>query len=86
MNGSTIYYRNPQSTAFCDRLGIRNLNDLFSEAASSHLGVPYFYNTTIGRKLIAAGSSEAIPSADGDSSGNPDEIDIGGGDDVMYFT
>jgi len=66
----SLYYRNPQSTVFCEKLGIRNLNDLFAEASASFnfLGVPQYY----------ASAPELYENAKmiEEKAGDPNEIDV----------
>ncbi|VDM41547.1 unnamed protein product [Toxocara canis] len=39
---SEFYYRNPQSSEFCAKLGIRDLNEMLCAQSKESLGVPYF--------------------------------------------
>uniref|UniRef100_A0A914HMD6 Lariat debranching enzyme C-terminal domain-containing protein n=1 Tax=Globodera rostochiensis TaxID=31243 RepID=A0A914HMD6_GLORO len=71
----SLYYRNPQTQQFCERLGIRDLNLLFAQKSADFLGVPHFLNLTP--------SSESQPElrplteATTTTAANPDEIDLG---------
>uniref|UniRef100_A0A7E4USH6 DBR1 domain-containing protein n=1 Tax=Panagrellus redivivus TaxID=6233 RepID=A0A7E4USH6_PANRE len=40
-NEPCLYYRNPQTTEFCDKLGITNLNRLLYEANNECNGIPF---------------------------------------------
>ncbi|VDO80011.1 unnamed protein product, partial [Onchocerca flexuosa] len=39
-----LYYRNPQSTEFCAKLGIRDLNEMLCSLSMDGLGIPYYVN------------------------------------------
>ncbi|KAL3997568.1 Lariat debranching enzyme C-terminal domain family protein [Acanthocheilonema viteae] len=39
-----LYYRNPQSTEFCAKLGIRDLNEMLCSLSTNGLGIPYYIN------------------------------------------
>jgi hypothetical protein len=74
----TNHFRNPQSTIFCDKLSITDLNELFANAAFSEncLGIPHYY-------VVASSSAKTDEkTADETSKVNPDEIDLGDSDDV----
>ncbi|VDK43176.1 unnamed protein product [Gongylonema pulchrum] len=37
-----LYYRNPQTTEFCNKLGIKDLNEMLCALSMQGLGVPYY--------------------------------------------
>ncbi|VIO95577.1 Uncharacterized protein BM_BM17615 [Brugia malayi] len=39
-----LYYRNPQSTEFCAKLGIKDLNEMLCSLSMNGLGIPYYIN------------------------------------------
>ncbi|EJD76242.1 hypothetical protein LOAG_16772 [Loa loa] len=39
-----LYYRNPQSTEFCAKLGIKDLNEMLCSLSMDGLGIPYYIN------------------------------------------
>uniref|UniRef100_A0A7E4ZQM7 DBR1 domain-containing protein n=1 Tax=Panagrellus redivivus TaxID=6233 RepID=A0A7E4ZQM7_PANRE len=41
-NEPCLYYRNPQTTEFCDKLNITNLNRLLYESNNQFIGIPFF--------------------------------------------
>uniref|UniRef100_A0A0R3RI90 DBR1 domain-containing protein n=1 Tax=Elaeophora elaphi TaxID=1147741 RepID=A0A0R3RI90_9BILA len=41
-----LYYRNPQSTEFCAKLGIKDLNEMLCSLSLNELGTPYYLNGT----------------------------------------
>ncbi|KAL3072790.1 hypothetical protein niasHS_017764 [Heterodera schachtii] len=67
----SLYYRNPQTQQFCERLGIRDLNLMFAQASADCLGIPHFLCVTQPLESVQnpAETTKAVP--------NPDEIDLG---------
>ena len=68
-----LLFRNPQSTIFCQKLGITDLNGFFADAAATEnfLGIPQYYLDRIPNENNAENANAVeneLP--------NPDEIDI----------
>lgn len=74
-----ILYRNPQTTVFCEKLGICDLNLMLCEQRPSAVEVPYYCEMKLREQESAEAHKAAIDSADGVVvvTNNPDEIDIG---------
>ncbi|KAI1713364.1 calcineurin-like phosphoesterase domain-containing protein [Ditylenchus destructor] len=74
----SLYYRNPQSTEFCEKLGINDFNYMLCQKNPQSLGVPYF--------CLQQKSAPAINQANStQAKGNPDEINIGDVDNDDEF-
>ncbi|KAL3120351.1 hypothetical protein niasHT_001164 [Heterodera trifolii] len=67
----SLYYRNPQTQQFCERLGIRDLNLMFAQASADCLGIPHFLCVTQPLESVQnpTETTKVVP--------NPDEIDLG---------
>uniref|UniRef100_A0AC34F6V8 Lariat debranching enzyme C-terminal domain-containing protein n=1 Tax=Panagrolaimus sp. ES5 TaxID=591445 RepID=A0AC34F6V8_9BILA len=71
-----LYYQNPQSTEFCEKLQITNFNKLLYEKTKDCQGIPYFQRLN---NATAAGGAEEIDLGDLDDEAAVDEF----GDDFF---
>lgn len=71
--------RNPQSTVFCEKLGITDLNELFANAAAldNCLGIPHYFASR------QEDEAEEVQETSQLANRNPEEIDINLDDDEV---
>jgi len=73
----SLYYRNPQSTEFCEKLGIRDLNQIYClSTPNQFIGVPYYCHfPPVEHPPVQ--DKQSAEEAGKSSEKNPDEIDVG---------
>ncbi|CAK5076425.1 unnamed protein product [Meloidogyne enterolobii] len=71
----SLYYRNPQSQQFCEKLGIQDLNLQFAQASVNFLGIPYFLSENT-QSLISEEISSKTTNESTNNGKNPEEIDL----------
>nr|CAD2177492.1 unnamed protein product [Meloidogyne enterolobii] len=71
----SLYYRNPQSQQFCEKLGIQDLNFQFAQASVNYLGIPYFLSENT-QLSISEEISTKTTNESTNNGKNPEEIDL----------
>uniref|UniRef100_A0A914PRT9 Lariat debranching enzyme C-terminal domain-containing protein n=1 Tax=Panagrolaimus davidi TaxID=227884 RepID=A0A914PRT9_9BILA len=77
-----LYYRNPQSTEFCEKLQITNFNELLYQKAKECQGIPYFQRQ---KNNAAAGGAEEIDLGDLDDDDNGEAVGDEFGDNFFVL-
>jgi hypothetical protein len=77
----SLYYRNPQTRAFCERFGVRDLNEALCEMNADGLGQPWFLVENCERENV-----DEIPLDDEESEFGADAVVIDRNPDPVTMT